>query len=127
MQMDSDNDEGYTLTWNRGKTIVSVPIDTEINLPVIQGLATYTVFNAFAAVFSTITHADFNMETRTRNTDKNATQDEATFLQWHIKLGHAPFRNIRWAAQLGILPSKLKSCRNVFCPACLYGKQKHRP
>ena len=54
-------------------------------------------------------------------------RDEAMFLSWHIKLGHAPFRNIRWASQLGILPPKLAKCRNVICPACLYGKQKRRP
>eukprot|EP00980_Cylindrotheca_fusiformis_P030009 scaffold24177_cov215-Cylindrotheca_fusiformis.AAC.2 len=40
-----------------------------------------------------------------------------------MKLGHAPFRQIRWAAELGILPSKLKHCKNVVCPAaCMYGK-----
>eukprot|EP00980_Cylindrotheca_fusiformis_P020688 scaffold7732_cov71-Cylindrotheca_fusiformis.AAC.1 len=44
-----------------------------------------------------------------------------------MKLGHAPFRQIRWAAELGILPSKLKHCQNVVCPACMYGKQKRRP
>ncbi len=54
-------------------------------------------------------------------------RDDALFLSWHTKLGHAPFRNIRWVAKLGLLPSKLQKCRNIVCPACLYGKQKRRP
>ena len=66
--------------------------------------------------------------TRTRNAlPQSITRDEALFLSWHVKLGHAPFRNIRWAAKLGILPPKLAKCENVVCPACLYGKQKRRP
>ncbi|MDA3833359.1 MAG: reverse transcriptase domain-containing protein [Spirochaetales bacterium] len=54
-------------------------------------------------------------------------RDEDLFLSWHLKLGHAPYRYIRWAAELGILPSKLKKVRDVICPACMYGKQKRRP
>jgi len=54
-------------------------------------------------------------------------RDEELFLSWHLKLGHAPYQYIRWAAELGILPPKLKKIRNVVCPACMYGKQKRRP
>ena len=54
-------------------------------------------------------------------------RDKALFLSWHIKLGHVPFQNIRWASKLGILPRKLSKCSNVVCPACMYGKQKRRP
>jgi hypothetical protein len=49
------------------------------------------------------------------------------FLSWHIKLGHAPFNHIRWGARQGLFPKHLADCRNVVCPACLYGKQKRRP
>ncbi len=66
-------------------------------------------------------------EHKNRVDDPVTHRDEALFLSWHAKLGHAPFRNIRWAAKLGILPSKLQHCRNLVCPACLYGKQKRRP
>jgi len=54
-------------------------------------------------------------------------RDNALFLSWHIKLGHAPFNLIRWAAMLGLLSKKLQKCQNTVCPACLYGKQKCRP
>jgi len=54
-------------------------------------------------------------------------RDQELFLSWHIKMGHAPFKTIKWAAQQGILPRKLAECNNVICPACLYGKQKRRP
>ena len=54
-------------------------------------------------------------------------RDEALFLMWHTKLGHTPFRNLRWAAKIGLLPRKLQHCQDIVCPACLYGKQKKRP
>ena len=38
-----------------------------------------------------------------------------------------PFSVLRQAAKMGILPRRLQGCRNVVCPACLYGKQKRRP
>lgn len=53
--------------------------------------------------------------------------DDELFLSWHIKLGHAPFKNVRWAATQGILPKRLAHCGNVVCPACMYGTQKRRP
>ena len=59
--------------------------------------------------------------------DPLTPRDQAQFLSWHIKFGHAPFKIIRWAARLRILPRKLAHCDNVVCPACLYGKQKRRP
>jgi len=54
-------------------------------------------------------------------------RDEDLFLSWHVKFGHAPFNQVRWLARHGIIPKKLKDCRNITCPACLYGKQKRRP
>ena len=56
-----------------------------------------------------------------------SSHDDALFLSWHIKLGHAPFKHIRWGARQGLFPKHLANCRNVVCPACLYGKQKRRP
>ena len=60
--------------------------------------------------------------------DTTLTQrDEALFLMWHTKLGHKPFRNVCWAAKLGLLPRKRQQCWNIVCPACLYSKQRKRP
>jgi hypothetical protein len=53
--------------------------------------------------------------------------DKALCLIQHLKLGHAPCRNILWAVTLKILPAKLKDHRNVTCIACQYGKQKCYP
>ena len=151
MCLDPNDQGGYILSWNRGRTIVQVPLDSTVNLPMIRGQATYSDFSAFSAAFplqSTIRLVGANDDDDDLPTTKHVRfaddvknvfesspslddpithRDEALFLSWHIKLGHAPFRNIRWAAQLGLLPSKLQRCRNVICPACLYGKQKRRP
>jgi len=54
-------------------------------------------------------------------------RDKDLFLSWHVKMGHAPFNVIRWAARQGIIPKKLGECENAVCPACMYGKQKRRP
>ena len=62
------------------------------------------------------------------NIDEPLTpRDEALFLRYHQRLGHMPFSVLRQAAKMGILPRRLQNCRNVVCPACLYGKQKRRP
>jgi hypothetical protein len=148
MSLDPNDNGGYILSWNRGKTIVQVPLDSTANLPMIQGQAFYPSFSAFAAAFPAQSTFPVDEDTtdvapttkRVRfaddanpfepsiSVDEPLThRDEALFLSWHVKLGHAPFRNLRWAAELGLLPSRLKQCRNVVCPACLYGKQKRRP
>jgi hypothetical protein len=67
------------------------------------------------------------MEPTVQIDDPITHRDEDLLLSWHLKLGHAPYHYIRWAAELGILPPKLKTIRNVVCPACMYGKQKRRP
>ena len=153
MSLDPGDSGGYLLAWNRGKTVVEAPLDPQSNLPMVQGVSTYRGFSTFAAAFhclptvvaddtdeyedepegdmasKTIRFADgtnFN-EPTVRLDDPITHRDEALFLAWHVKLGHAPFRNVRWAAQLGILPPRLAKCRNIVCPACMYGKQKRRP
>ena len=37
MIMNSENNDGYLLSWNRGRTIVQALLDPHINLPIIQG------------------------------------------------------------------------------------------
>ena len=46
-----DEDEGYILTWDRGKIQVSVPLDPGTNLPTIHGEGTYDSFRTYAAAF----------------------------------------------------------------------------
>ena len=66
-------------------------------------------------------------ERPTKIDDPVTHRDKALFMSWHLKLGHAPFKTIRWMSRLGILPKKLQHCQNTVCPACMYGKQKRRP
>ncbi len=160
MCLDSNDRGGYILSWNQGKTIVQVPLDHDVNLPMIRGCSTYATYATFAAAFQchpaiipdnyyddNAYHQEENFQGSTATNEKQVTfadkintrepqvhiddpvthPDEALFLSWHVKLGHAPFRNTCWAVKLGILPSKLEECCNVVCPACLYGKQKRRP
>ena len=48
----ADDNQGYVLTWNRGKTSVSVPLDAHTNLPTIQGSSRYDEFKSFACAFT---------------------------------------------------------------------------
>ena len=161
----ADDNQGYVLTWNRGKTSVSVPLDAHTNLPTIQGSSRYDEFKSFACAFTSFptiipdddddhmgstmqmnddsldpipspTHepqvqnftTDNNSHEQPTNIDDPLThRDEQLFLSWHLKLGHTPFKNVRWMSKQGLLPPKLQHCRNVVCPACLYGKQRRRP
>ena len=162
-------DEGYVLTWNRGQTMVSVPIDEYTNLPMVSTKASYEGFACFCKgfkAFPTIIPDDEDEEYHeepipqpeaanvdsvpidasedearecsfsnepnenepvTKIDDPLTPRDKAMFLSWHIRMGHAPFKIVRWAAQLGLIPKKLRHCTNEVCPACMYGKQKRRP
>ena len=180
---DPSTTSAYLLTWNQGKVVVTAPLDTKLNLPILYGKSSYDGFRAFAGGFSTFSAVlddgdrlhmpeamPLNMPlskqpansfpSRTRHvhfapdvptTDNSgkiypreraavvkprdqhtasgiaSPTDNELFLSWHIKLGHAPFKHVRWAATQGILPKRLAQCTNVICPACLYGKQKRRP
>ncbi len=42
----------------------------------------------------------------TPTTDDKTSRDEDLFLSWHIKLGHAPFKNIQWGATQWHIPKK---------------------
>lgn len=73
--------------------------------------------------YSTQTHRE---KTSTLN-EPLTRRDVAEFLQWHVRCNHAPFKLIRWASRIGILPRKLSKVENVMCSACMYGKQKRKP
>ena len=130
MSLDPNDNGGYILSWNRGKTVVQAPLDQQVNLPMIRGRPSYTKFHALAAAFkcfptiipdddddyeeSTAYHAEVffqepiqEQKTESFTTEPNSKEpqvvindpithrDEALFLSWHVKLGHAPFRNIQ--------------------------------
>ena len=149
----SGDSEGYVLVWNRGKHSLHVPLDSQTNLPTIGGYGSFSSFVSFANAFhcfpTLIQDGDTEEQEETMKMGEEATtkfdlptksnepspnidaplthRDEALFLSWHIKLGHLPFSILRWLAQLGIIPKRLAKCRNLVCPACLYGKQRRRP
>ena len=153
----SGNAVGYVLVWNRGKTSLQVPLDPNTNLPTIGGYGSFNSFESFANAFvclpTVIPDGDqeenqetmqmegenkstepTNFQLTTNQHEKEPTidepitrRDEALFLSWHIKLGHLPFSLLRWLATLGLIPKRLRKCRNLVCPACMYGKQRRKP
>jgi len=176
--LDPHQPDAYVLSWNNGRISVTVPLDPQINLPILYPNNSYCRFNAFAAGFSTFPksvpdddstpmpatfsmpgmfstciaeaapkpdtsddastestvqegearYERFDTETRDKSTTGTSNDEDVELLMsWHIKLGHASFEKLRWAAEQGILPKRLSKCRNMVCPACLYGKQKRRP
>ncbi len=54
-------------------------------------------------------------------------EDQQDYLRWHYKLGHMAFPRLKVLAERGLIPRKLKDCKEPKCPACLYGKQTKRP
>jgi len=79
------------------------------------------------AIHEPLLHAPKDNASTTKDNAPVTPEEEKLFMGWHVKLGHAPFRKIRWAAQMGILPKRLAKCRDFVCPACMYGKQHRRP
>ena len=47
-----DSNNGYLLTWDRGRIQVTIPLDATTNLPMMNGEGTYQGFHIFAAAFS---------------------------------------------------------------------------
>jgi hypothetical protein len=58
--------------------------------------------------------------------DPSLPEDTRTLLDWHYKLNHTPFAQLKFMAERGLIPKKLASCRVPKCPACLYGKAIRR-
>ncbi len=50
---DPHQHDAYVLSWNNGGLSITVPLDHEVNLPIIYGNNSYAQFTAFAAGFST--------------------------------------------------------------------------
>ena len=51
--------------------------------------------------------------------DVTPTQE---LLVWHYRLAHLPFKRLQLMARLGLMPTKLATCRVPECPACRYAK-----
>ena len=62
MIMNPNNNGSYLLSWNRGRTIVQASLNPQINLPIIQGQASYQTFVAFSMAFQ-----DEDKQTRLEN------------------------------------------------------------
>jgi hypothetical protein len=52
---------------------------------------------------------------------------EDELLRWHQRLSHVSMTRLQRLAKLGILPSRIASCKQPLCQACVFGKLTRRP
>ena len=50
----------------------------------------------------------------------NFRNDQQELLHWHHRLGHMPFSRLREAAEVGIIPRRLRNIKPPKCTACMY-------
>ena len=154
------------LSWNNGKSTLTIPHDTKSNLPMWRTAPGFKhaaafickeVGQAYPSVLieddeDTVADEppDSNDDTvQAMNGSRDAPflfdvtpnaqpysalvedpllpQDQQEFLDWHYKTGHTSFKFLKVLAEKGLIPRKLKNCREPVCPACLYGKQMQQP
>ena len=53
--------------------------------------------------------------------------DQQQLLHWHHRLGHLPFARLKEAAEVGIIPRRLRNVRAPVCTACMYSKATKKP
>ena len=53
--------------------------------------------------------------------------DQQELLHWHHRLGHMPFTRLKEAAEVGIIPRRLRNVKPPKCTACLYAKATKKP
>ena len=53
--------------------------------------------------------------------------DQQQLLHWHHRLGHMPFTRLKEAAEVGIIPRRLRNVKPPKCTACLYAKATKKP
>ena len=53
--------------------------------------------------------------------------DQQQLLHWHHRLGHMPFARLKEAAEVGIIPRRLRNVSPPKCTACLYAKATKKP
>ena len=51
----------------------------------------------------------------------------ATLIEWHHRLNHLSFPQIRLMAEKGLLPKSILSARTPRCASCLIGKATRQP
>ena len=148
MCLADDEDDGYILTWDRGKIQVSVPLDPGTNLPTLYEEGHFHSFRTYASAFQcfptvipddddedreetmqlpeiepisiepkvspktvSFDTPDNDLERPINIDDPIMHRNKELFLSWHLKLGHTPFKNVRWMAKQGILPTNYSTAR----------------
>ena len=53
--------------------------------------------------------------------------EQQELLHWHHRLGHMPFSRLQEAAEVGIIPRRLRKVKPPKCTACLYAKATKKP
>lgn len=53
--------------------------------------------------------------------------DQDSLMDYHDKLGHAPFPLLKALAEKGVIPRRLAKVSPPKCPSCLYGKAHRKP
>ena len=48
-------------------------------------------------------------------------------MQYHLKLKHLPFGDVKKLAERGIIPKRLAKVKAPLCHSCLMGKQHRKP
>ena len=109
-------------------------LEIQPQFPVQQSGPTITTQEPKEKALTTTTQVDFtplqqkdepNLIEQEEEPTKLTPSDE--LLQWHYKLGHAPFKLLQRMATQGDLPKRLATVIPPFCAACRYGKQTKRP
>ena len=57
----------------------------------------------------------------------NFRNDQQELLHWHHRLGHMPFSRLREAAEVGIIPRRLRNIKPPKCTACMYARATKKP
>ena len=98
--------------WKDG-TLLSIPYHTKCNLPISQTTNQNLDFKPMA---------NLNNINLTSDSNINLTPAEKELLNWHYKLGHVGFRQIKWLSRIGLLPKKISKVRsNPKYQECEYG------
>ena len=59
--------------------------------------------------------------------ETNFRDDQQQLLHWHHRLGHMPFTRLKEAAEVGIIPRRLRNVPSPRCTACMYAKATKKP
>ena len=103
----------------KDNTVLTIPYHNKCNLPIAQATNKSSNFRPMAHLNNINITSDSNI---------NLTPAEKDLLNWHFKLGHVGFSQIKWLSRIGLLPKKISKVKsNPKCQACKYGKAKRQP